>query len=478
MDSMCPAGNPSLATEPGVEPADRRPLGSERDGFSVLIAGGGVAALEAVLALRESGSDAAIQLISPDREFSLRQLSTGQPFSAARLRTLELPDFCARNGVTLRSDRLAEVWDGGRRVLLDSAEEVPYDALLVCPGARPYEALPGAQVFRGPGDVDWFAELLDRLEHGHLRRLTFAVPATVRWSLPIYELALMTGRMMRERGIGTAELTLVTHEASPLADLGEEPGARIASLLAEARVELIASRAPSRVDGEVLLLEDGGRVETSEVVALPGLRVPDIPGLPQGRNGFIATDATMRVDGLEAVWAAGDATWFPIKQGGIAAQQADIAAAGIALASGAEVEVPPLRPVVRVAMLTGEQPEFFRSEFATDAKPATGGAPLWWPPGKVAGRWLAPYLAREWSGSAIDPLVPLEDLGGDDEAREGQHRDALELALRFAEVDASQGEFEQALRWLDVAEKLNVTLPPEYVSRRADWLEILRSRTG
>jgi sulfide:quinone oxidoreductase len=475
---MSHTADPAIETDSGTTPAGRRQPQSGADGYSVLIAGGGVAALEAVLALRQAGSDAAIQLVCPEREFRLRQLSTGQPFSAARLRTLDLAAFCSRNGVTLRKDRLAEVWDGSRRVLLDSAEEVPYDALLVCPGARPYEALPGAHVFRGPADVDWFAELLDRLERGRLRRLTFAIPAPVRWSLPMYELALMTGRMLRGRGIDTAQLTLVTHEASPLADLGDQPGARITSLLEEAGVELLTGRAPARVESEALLLADGSRVETTEVVALPGLRVPEIPGLPQGRNGFISTDAAMRVDGLEAVWAAGDATWFPIKQGGIAAQQADIAAAGIALASGDEVEVPPLRPVVRVAMLTGEEPEFFRSEYAAGTEPAGAESPLWWPPGKVAGRWLAPYLAREWSGSPSDPLVPLVDLEGDDENRDRQHREAVELALRFADVDASEGEFAGALRWLDVAEKLNVTLPPEYVSRRADWLEILRSRTG
>jgi sulfide:quinone oxidoreductase len=468
-----------IASEPGAEFADRRPAPSRDDGFSVLIAGGGVAALEAILALRQSGFGEAIDLICPNREFSLRQLSTAQPFGGAASHTLDLARFCDRNGVNLRLDRLAEVWGMPRRVLLDSAEELPYDALLLCPGARPYEALPGARTFTGPGDVDWFGELLDRLEHGHIRRLAFAVPREVRWSLPLYELALMTGRMVRDRGIGGAELTFVSHESSPLMDLGAEPGERIAARLRELSVDLICNRAPAAVEPESLILADGSRIDTSVVVALPGLKVPEIAGVPQGRNGFIPTDASMIVDGLDRVWAAGDATWFPIKQGGIAAQQADLAAAGIALAAGMEVEVPPLRPVVRVAMLTGEQPEFFRSELAAGTEPAEAGFPLWWPPGKVAGRWLAPYLAREWSGSPTDPLIPLEDIGdGDEVHRQSQHRDALELSLRFADLDASQGEIGQALRWLDVAEKLNVTLPPEYAQRRAEWSEILRSRNG
>jgi sulfide:quinone oxidoreductase len=260
-------------------------------------------------------------------------------------------------------------------------------------------------------------------------------------------------------------------------DLGPASGEQISSLLREAGVEVHCGRAPAAVEEEALLLADGSRIDASVVVALPELEVSEISGLPQGRHGFIPTDAGMAVDGLERVWAAGDATWFPIKQGGIAAQQADVAAAGIALAAGVDVEIPPLRPIVRVAMLTDTGPEFFRSELAAEAEPAEGDFPLWWPPGKVAGRWLAPYLAREWTGNPTDPLVPLEDIGDRDGERRGsQHREALDLALRFADLDAAQGDVAQALRWLDVAEKLNVTLPAEYATRRAEWAEILRSR--
>jgi sulfide:quinone oxidoreductase len=469
----------AIASEPGSEPADRRPTPPRDGGFSIVIAGGGVAALEAILALRQSGCGAGIELICPNREFSLRQLAPGQPFGGPSSRTLDLLSFCHRNGAVLRRDRVAEVWGQSQRLLLDSAEEVPYDALLLCPGARPYDALPGARAFRGPGDVPWFGELLDRLRHGHVRRLAFAIPREVRWSLPMYELALMTGRMLRDRGIAGAELTLATHESSPLMDLGPVSGEQISALLREAGVEVLCGRAPAAVEEEALVLADGSRIDASVVVALPGLEVPEISGLPQGRHGFIPTDASMAVDGLERVWAAGDATWFPIKQGGIAAQQADVAAAGIALAAGLDIEVPPLRPAVRVTMLTGDEPAFFRSELAAEAEPGAGDFPLWWPPSKVAGRWLAPYLAREWSGSPTDPLVPLEDVAngdGDDGHRGSQHREALDLALRFADLNASQGDVAQALRWLDVAEKLNVTLPAAYASRRSEWSEILRSR--
>ena len=441
--------------------------------FSVLIAGGGVAALEAVLAIAQETPDLGIELICPTPEFELRALTVGAPFGLQPPRRISLAKLCQRAGAKLRLDRLAEVWGPSRRVLLDSGEELFYDALLISPGATRHEALPGARTFGGREDVNWFGEMLDRIEHGAIHHVTFAVPTAVRWALPLYELALMTARQAQERG-AQVDIAFVTHEPAPLFDLGDAASARVAELLADAGIELITARAPEAFEEGMLRLEDGELIDTSEVVSLPALSVADIPGVPQGRDGFIGTDPEMAVEGLDGVWAAGDATWFPVKQGGIAAEQADVAAASIGRRSGAAGPVPTFAPVVRCALLTGGEPEFFR--FGGEDEGTASAAPLWWPPGKVAGRWLAPYLAREWSGSENDPLYPLEDLTvGAEEKDAARHREALDLALRFAAVDADQGDFGAAVRWLDVAERLNVTLPREWSQRRSEWRELSRA---
>jgi sulfide:quinone oxidoreductase len=55
-------------------------------------------------------------------------------------------------------------------------------------------------------------------------------------------------------------------------------------------------------------------------VALPELYGPSMPGVPKrDSHGFIPVDGCMRVEGLSAVFAAGDATSFPVKHGGVAA---------------------------------------------------------------------------------------------------------------------------------------------------------------
>jgi sulfide:quinone oxidoreductase len=115
--------------------------------------------------------------------------------------------------------------------------------------------------------------------------------------------------------------------------------------------------------------------------------------VPHDADGFVPTDEHGRVRGTYDVYAAGDLTTFPIKQGGIAAQQADAAAASIAALAGAPVEPQPFRPVLRGQLLTGLYPRYLRADPVTGVS-STSVEPLWWPPAKVVGRHLAPFLAE------------------------------------------------------------------------------------
>jgi sulfide:quinone oxidoreductase len=202
-------------------------------------------------------------------------------------------------------------------------------------------------------------------------------------------------------------------------------------------------------------------------VALPALQVPAVPGLPQRHNGFVQTDAAMHVEGLNAVWAAGDATWFPIKQGGLAAQQADASARSIAARAGAHVPLETFQPVLRGILVTGEVPDFFRSSIAApEAGVATAGRPLWWPPSKVAGRYLGPYLAHAQNPSK--ELVDRDPSAGSSGGEADPER-AVALLLAAADADARIGDFEGAIKWLSLVEQLNLVTPPEYVARRYEW---------
>jgi sulfide:quinone oxidoreductase len=280
--------------------------------------------------------------------------------------------------------------------------------LVVAVGVRPRETVPGALTFRGGDDVAALRALLADAAVRPLRRIAFAVPPTVTWPLPLYELALQSAVELRRRGAAT-EIVLLTHEDDPLSLLGSAAGARVRELLAERSVKLRTSCIVQAFARGWLLLVPDDSLRADAVVAMPRLVAPPIPGLPQRGDGYVPVDEQCRVDDLEDVYAVGDVTDFPVKQGGIAAQQAQAVAESLAAELGAPVDPEPFRPVLRGLLLTGRAPEFLRAEInggRGETSMASTDA-LWWPPGKVVGRHLAPHLAA-LADTELTPQPPVD----------------------------------------------------------------------
>jgi sulfide:quinone oxidoreductase len=91
-----------------------------------------------------------------------------------------------------------------------------------------------------------------------------------------------------------------------------------------------------------------------------------VTGVPQDIAGFTSVDERGRVSGLDDVYAVGDMTSRPLKQGGLAAQQADVAARAIAASAGAPVRVEPYRPVLRAMLVSGRVPLYLQNPPAED----------------------------------------------------------------------------------------------------------------
>jgi sulfide:quinone oxidoreductase len=373
----------------------------------VVIAGGGVAALEALLALRRLAEGrVSVELLSAEPQFWYRPLAVAEPFGLGEVHGLDLGRVADECGATLVLDSLSGVDDDAHVATTSSGGRLEYDALLIAVGARPVAAVPGAFTFRGPADTDAFQRLLAEVMAGE--RIAFTVPGSVAWPLPLYELALQTAVHFQQLGL-VANTSIVTHEHEPLELFGSDAVAAVTKLIGERGVELVTDRYPIGFVGGQLSLAPEGQLEANRVVTLPRLEGPAIDGVPTDVQGFIPTDPSGYVRGLTDVFAAGDATTFPIKQGGLATQQADAAAEEIALLAGAELEPQPFRPILRGLILTGGAPFFARAELAGGASPfESGGEALWWPPGKIVGRYLAPFLA-ERAGTILGP-APQESL--------------------------------------------------------------------
>ncbi len=226
----------------------------------------------------------------------------------------------------------------------------------------------------------------------------FAAPSGVSWTLPLYELALLTAAEIERRDLAV-ETMLITPEVAPLQALGPGVSDHIATLLADRGIRRLRGVAHSFGRGR-LTLTSGEAVQADSVVAVPRLVGRRVAGVPADWNGFVATDHHGRVRDVPDVFAAGDMTQFRVKQGGLATQQADVIAAVLAARSGADVEIPPVRHVLRTRLLVPDGPLYFRAELdgagrplpATEA-PQISKEPLWWPPAKLFGRYLSPWMA-------------------------------------------------------------------------------------
>jgi sulfide:quinone oxidoreductase len=369
----------------------------------VLIAGAGVAALEAALALRAEAEDRVdVELLAPGDDFVYRPMAVAEPFQQGEARRFPLARLVELAGARLTPGTLARVDLDRRRVVTADGTELEWDVLIVALGARPREGVPGGLTFRGPEDRAALTELVDEAASGGFRSLTFALPTLAAWPLPLYELALMTKIRLDDTGATSVTVDLVTPESEPLAVFGREASASVRQLIETRGIGLRTHTTPVVFRRGALSVVPGRAIRTERVVSLPVPEGRHIPGLPDDGRGFVRTDLHGQVEGLEDVFAAGDITTFPLKQGGIATQQADAAAEMIAARAGAPVTPQPFRPVLRGLLLTGLSPRFMEASLLDDSA-EVDSEPLWWPPAKIVGRHLAPFLAEHVGLSAEPP---------------------------------------------------------------------------
>jgi sulfide:quinone oxidoreductase len=363
---------------------------------SVLIAGGGVAAIEAALALQDRAGDRAeVTICSPRRNFVYRPYAVGVPYGVADVATYDLDRLAAAAGAKYRSDSIASVNREAHLAVTHDGESIPYGDLIVCPGAKLYWPVPGAITFWGIADERDVGKVMAEIRDGETHSVAFTMPAAESWALPLYELALLARAELDKTG-DDAELTIVTPEDAPLQIFGRGVAEGMAELRAERRIKVIAGAHPVRFEHGELETVPTGRIPFDKVISLPKLEGRRIRGVPHDVEGFVHIDSYCRVLGSDHLYAAGDVTGFPVKQGGLATQQADIAAEAIAAGLGAPIEPREFDPVLRGVLWTGGETLYLEGwltgghgETSTMSEAAPWGTDR----GKIVGRYLTEFLA-------------------------------------------------------------------------------------
>jgi sulfide:quinone oxidoreductase len=352
-------------------PSQSAPASTAR--WSVVIVGGGVAALETAAALVSlAGDRVGLTLIAPEAEFVYRALTPHQSFDYFVAPRFPLSELADRLGAALVTDRLGWVDREARCVHTAAGAEVGFEALVLGLGAVARPLYENA-ITVGDEATGELTALVEDLKAGRVTRLAFIAPEAMAWPLPLYEIALMSATLSTEHGLGL-EVTILTAEHGPLQIFGDTASAQMQRLLSRSGVRVVTStrcEVPRR--GCVIATSERGaaarELSVDRVVALPELFGPHVRGLPGAHNGFIPVDRFCRVVPGSQIYAAGDATDFAVKHGGIAAQQAEVVARSIAAAAGAPVTPHPFHPTIEGLLLTGDQPRHLSARL-------TGGHPF------------------------------------------------------------------------------------------------------
>lgn len=364
--------------------------------FRTLVAGAGVGGLEAALALHDlAEARVSITLLAPERDFVYRPLRVREPFGYEQAKRYPLDEIARDIGARLVRDRFGWLDGDSAVVHTEGGEQLSYDALLLALGAPLHRAFNHGLTIDDRRLDEQLHGLIQDLEAGYVRSIAFIAPSAMPWPLPIYELALMAaGRAYDMQA--ELSITIASPEDAPLAIFGMHVSQAVGSLLEKNGITMLGSAHCSVPEPGLVTVHPGGRqLRVDRVVALPQLVGPSTPGIPtEAHGGFIPVDVHCRVRGFENVFAAGDATDFPIKHGGIAAQQADTAAMAIAALAGAPVQPRRFNPELHAILLGAGKPLYLSAHVTGGhgSASAISEQPAWSPPTKIVAKYLAPYL--------------------------------------------------------------------------------------
>jgi sulfide:quinone oxidoreductase len=367
---------------------------TETQPLHVVIAGGGVAALEAMMALRSlAGDRVRITLLAPQRDFHYRPMAVAEPFSIAHARHVALVAIAADFDAHHMRGTLAAVEPGEHRVRMSDGDCIDYDALIIACGTRTRAAFDGVTTIDDRSIGVTMRGLMQDVEQGYSHKIAFVAPAQASWPLPLYELALQCANRAYDMN-ASVEICVVSPERAPLAPMGTVVSEGLSALLRDANIAFHGDACAEVANGTVKLRPGGVELHDQRIVALPVLEGAHIDGVPADGQGFVTVTAYGEVRGLADVYAAGDITDYPVKHGGLAAQQADVVAGAIARRAGCDVKHVPLRPTLRGALMTGRDTRFIEADFGDGAvvhSTISSDCP-WESTAKIDALHLGPYL--------------------------------------------------------------------------------------
>lgn len=305
-----------------------------------IIVGGGFGGLEVALYLRRRLAEkAAVTLVSEHAAFVYKPYLTHVPFGLdPKDMRLSLPDLASAQGFRFQQG-IAHAVDPERRMLRVSEREMSYDGLFLATGAaaRAKEEVPGLRThgFMIEREDDMLrlrralGQLQSEVRGGAQRRIVLLVPPGCQWAGALYELAFMLATWLTWKDAREGvELLLLTAEHRFMDVFGPGVHEALQNELKERGIGARRWQQPRRAEQGALVFPEGGRLAYDLLIAAPSHEAAvRWKALPTDERGFLRTKtASRQVESHPDIYAVGDASDYPVKQGFLALLQADAAA--------------------------------------------------------------------------------------------------------------------------------------------------------
>lgn len=314
----------------------------------VVVVGAGIGGLSAAISLRK-GLAPRHQVVVVEREMvqgfypSLLSILAGRRTPKDITRSL---DAIRRRGITLIHDTAQDI-DMARRVVKCEREQVPYDFLVLAPGAEHApERVPGlvdvpvhpmtsgSARTSGPVfnlfSIDGILGLRAALETAERGDILVVAPTGPHKCPPVpVETAMILDRVLRRAGKRKRfSINVFSPETLPFEAAGAAVGRTTVRAMERHGVSYHGNWHLEAVErGRRVAVFTEGRVAYDILVFIPPIRVPDFvkqAGLSSGKDGFLRVDphylSLSTVDnprgGEDRVFAIGDVTDIPMPRGG------------------------------------------------------------------------------------------------------------------------------------------------------------------
>lgn len=314
----------------------------EVDRHRAVVVGGGLAGLESALYLKARlGDQVAVTLISDQPRFVYRPFLTYVTFGLDPDHIhLDLKMIADQQDFRLLLGRVDHV-DPARRLVQFGSQSVAYDSLILATGAAAVEeAIPGLRRGYTVWSEKEMLALRDRLgsavespPDSVLTRVVFLVPPGALWTGPIYELALMTATWLTWVGARDSfDLHILTPELRHVEALGEKVHDQLAESLIVRGIRATLGARATAVKRDTVRLGDGEEVPFDLLINAAVYHGAGLKNdLPVDEKGFYRTRTnTRQIVSDDQIYAVGDGSDYPVKQGFLALLQADAAGEHIA----------------------------------------------------------------------------------------------------------------------------------------------------